>query len=98
MACLQVVAQSRAGWILEWAKGIHYNTSGATAEVDPWLRYIVESDWHRFELNDAGHLTVPGLPGLGVRINWDEVQRAAKTAVVWRDAAMFLADGTIANW
>jgi galactonate dehydratase len=98
MACLQVVAQSRAGWILEWSKGIHYNASGATGEVDPWLRFVEESDWPRFELDGDGHLQVPPLPGLGVRINWAEVQRAAKTGVVWRDAEMFLADGTKANW
>lgn len=98
MACLQVVVQSRAGWILEWSKGIHYNASGASKEVDPWLRYIVEKDWDQFSLDADGHLSVPQLPGLGVRINWDEIQRAAKSQVAWRDAAMSLADGTIANW
>ena len=98
MACLQVVAQSRAGWILEWSKGIHYNASGATGEVDPWLRYIEESDWGQFELDADGHLPITGLPGLGVRVNWTEVQRAARTGVVWRDAAMSLDDGTMANW
>jgi galactonate dehydratase len=98
MACLQVVVQSRAGWILEWSKGIHYNASGASGEVDPWLRYIVEKDWEQFTLDADGHLSVPQLPGLGVRIDWDEVQRAARSEVVWRDAVMHLADGTIANW
>jgi galactonate dehydratase len=98
MACLQVVAQSRAGWILEWSKGIHYNASGATGEVDPWLRYIEEKDWAQFELDADGHLPIIGLPGLGVRVNWAEVQRAARTGVVWRDAAMSLDDGTMANW
>jgi galactonate dehydratase len=98
MACLQVVIQSRAGWILEWSKGIHYNASGATGEVDPWLRYIEEKDWDRFALDADGHLAVPDLAGLGVRINWKEVQRAAKTGVVWRDAVMSLPDGTVANW
>lgn len=98
MACLQVVVQSRAGWILEWSKGIHYNASGASGEVDPWLRYIVEKDWEQFSLDADGHLSVPQLAGLGVRIDWDEVQRAARSEVVWRDAVMHLADGTIANW
>ena len=98
MACLQVVVQSRAGWILEWSKGIHYNVSGATGEVDPWLRYIEEDNRGQFDLDGDGHLEVPALPGLGVRINWKEVQRAAKIGVVWRDAAMSLNDGTIANW
>ncbi len=98
MACLQVVVQSRAGWILEWSKGIHYNASGATGEVDPWLRFVEEEDWPQFELDGAGHLAVPALPGLGVRIDWPEVERAARTGVVWRDAEMFLDDGTRANW
>ena len=98
MACLQVVVQSRAGWILEWSKGIHYNSSDATGEADPWLRFVEESEWPRFELDGDGHLQVPDLPGLGVRIDWSEVQRAAKTGAVWRDAEMFLADGTKANW
>jgi galactonate dehydratase len=98
MACLQVVVQSRAGWILEWSKGIHYNASGATREVDPWLRYVVENDWNRFELDQDGHLKISELPGLGVRINWPEIQRAARVGVIWRDAEMYLKDGTKANW
>jgi hypothetical protein len=92
------VVQSRAGWILEWSKGIHYNASGATGEVDPWLRYIEESNRGQFELDSEGHLPVPGLPGLGVKINWTEVRTAAKQGVVWRDQEMALGDGTIANW
>ncbi|MCL6543874.1 MAG: galactonate dehydratase [Bryobacteraceae bacterium] len=98
MACLQVVVQSRAGWILEWSKGIHYNVSGAEGDVDPWLRYIDERDWGRFTLDEGGHLQVPELPGLGVRIDWKEVEKAAKRGVVWRDECMSLPDGTRANW
>jgi galactonate dehydratase len=98
MACLHVVAQSRAGWILEWSKGIHYNESGATGESDPWLRYIEESDWPMFDLDAEGHLAVPETAGLGIRINWPEVQRAARAGVEWRDVAMYLPDGTRANW
>lgn len=98
MACLQVVVTSRAGWILEWSKGIHYNASGATGEIDPWLRYVPEPDRARFALDGDGHLSVPQAPGLGVNIDWDEVERAAKVGVVWRDQSMFLADGTRANW
>jgi galactonate dehydratase len=98
MACLQVVVQSRAGWILEWSKGIHYNASGAADNVDPWLRYVEERDWPGFSLDAGGHMTVPDLPGLGVRIDWAEVERAAKTGVVWRDESMFLPDGTKTNW
>ena len=55
MACLQVVVTSRAGWILEWSKGIHYNASGATGEIDPWLRYVVESDRGGGETADHDH-------------------------------------------
>ena len=98
MACLQVVAQSRAGWILEWSKGIHYNASGATGEVDPWLRYVEESDWPLFDVDASGHLPITDRPGLGVNINWKEIQHAAETGVVWRDEDMSLPDGTRANW
>ncbi|MCW3052470.1 MAG: Mandelate racemase/muconate lactonizing protein [Chthonomonadales bacterium] len=98
MACLHVVAQSRAGWILEWAKGIHYNASGATGDVDPWLRFVAESDWPLFEVDETGHLPISDLPGLGVTIDWAEVQRAAKNGVIWRDMEMSLPDGTKANW
>ena len=98
MACLHVVAQSRAGWILEWSKGIHYNASGATGEVDPWLRYLDERDWPMFDVDSDGHLPVPETPGLGIRVNWAEVQRAAKTGVTWRDELMQFPDGTVSNW
>jgi L-alanine-DL-glutamate epimerase-like enolase superfamily enzyme len=98
MACLQVVAQSRAGWILEWSKGIHYNASQATGEVDPWLRYIEQSDWPLFEVDSTGHLAITDRPGLGVNMNWKEIQKASKVEVVWRDENMSLPDGTRANW
>ncbi len=101
MACLHVVAQSRAGWILEWAKGIHYNASGALTgkdDVDPWLRYIEESDRALFLVDEDGHLPITDRPGLGVRIDWPEVQRAANIGVTWRDEEMTLPDGTRANW
>lgn len=98
MACLHVVAQSRAGWILEWSKGIHYNASQAAAEVDPWLRYLDERDWPMFEVDQEGHLPIPETPGLGIRVDWAEVEKAARQGVVWRDEAMQLPDGTRANW
>jgi galactonate dehydratase len=98
MACLHVVVTSRAGWILEWSKGIHYNASGATGEVDPWLRYVQETGRAQFSLDGDGHLSVPQAPGLGVSIDWEEVERAAKAGVIWRDECMFLGDGARANW
>ncbi len=98
MACLHVVVQCRAGWILEWSKGIHYNASGATGEADPWLRYLDPQDWPLFELDTSGHLAIPSAPGLGIRIDWAEVQKAANAPVTWRDEAMFLPDGTLSNW
>jgi len=98
MACLQVVAQSRAGWILEWAKGIHYNVSDATGSMDPWLRYIAESDRSLFEVDETGHLPITNKPGLGIEIDWEEVQRASITGSTWRDEEMSLPDGTRANW
>lgn len=98
MACLQVVAQSRAGWILEWAKGIHYNASGALGDVDPWLRYVAEDDRELFTVDATGHLPITDRPGLGVEIDWAEVERAAQIGSTWRDEEMTLPDGTRANW
>ncbi len=98
LACLHVVVSTPAGWILEWAKGIHYNASQATGDVDPWLRYVAESDRPKFNLDAEGHLPVPQTPGLGISIDWEEVQRAAAQGVLWRDESMFLPDGTQANW
>ena len=98
MACLQVVAQSRAGWILEWSKGIHYNASGASGEVDPWLRFIDPSDWPMFDVDSDGHLEITDRPGLGVKIDWQQVQKAATVGSIWRDECMNLPDGTRANW
>ncbi len=98
MACLHVVAQSRAGWILEWSKGIHYNASQAEGNIDPWLRYVDESQWPAFNVDSEGHLALPTGPGLGLHVNWSEIQKAAQTPVTWRDESMFLPDGTQANW
>lgn len=98
MACLHVVAQSRAGWILEWSKGIHYNASQAEGNIDPWLRYVDESQWPAFNVDAEGHLALPTGPGLGLDVNWSEIQKAAQTPVTWRDESMFLPDGTQANW
>lgn len=98
MACLQVMATSRAAWILEWSKGIHYNASGATKSIDPWLRYIKEEHRELFNLDADGHLKISNLPGLGFEVDWEEVLQAAEQGVVWRDEQMFLADGTKANW
>ena len=98
MGCLHAVAPSRAAWILEWSKGIHYNAHGAKGEGDPWLRYVDRRDWALFELDEGGHLALPPGPGLGVRVDWEEVQRAAAEGVTWRDQAMDLPDGLRANW
>ncbi|MDZ7639901.1 MAG: galactonate dehydratase [Bryobacterales bacterium] len=98
VASLHVVAQSPAGWIMEWSKGIHYNAHGASGEVDPWLRYLGENDWPAFDADDSSHIAVPDKPGLGIDVNWAEVERASKQGTDWRDIAMYLPDGTHANW
>ncbi len=98
MACLQVMATSRAAWILEWSKGIHYNASGALGSIDPWLRYIKEEQRELFQLDRDGHLPISSLPGLGFEVDWNEVLKAAEQGVSWRDEQMVLNDGTKANW
>ena len=98
MASMQVVTQSTAGWILEWSKGIHYNSFGASGSVDPWMRYIAEADWPLFDADKNGHLAVTERAGLGLDIDWAEVEKGAKEGAKWRDQLMVLADGTKANW
>jgi galactonate dehydratase len=98
MASLQVVAQCRAGWILEWSKGIHYNAWEAGGGADPWLRYVEERQWAEFTLDPGGHLQVTERPGLGIDVNWAEVERARGSGESWRDETMYLDDGTLANW
>ena len=66
--------------------------------MDPWLRYVEESDWPLFDVDASGHLPITDRAGLGVNMNWKEIQRAAETGVVWRDEDMRLPDGTRANW
>ena len=83
MASLQVVAQSRAGWILEWSKGIHYNSFGAKGSVDPWMRYIAESGLaavrYRRDRPSARHRT-PG-PGRGHRLGGSAAGRRGRHEV-----------------
>jgi len=97
-ASLHVVAQSPAGWIMEWSKGIHYNAHGAKGDVDPWLRYLHEPTWHMFDTDGSSHIAVPDGPGLGIQVNWAEVERAAKEGCTWKDIPMYLPDGSLANW
>lgn len=97
-ASLHVVAQSPAGWIMEWSKGIHYNAHGASGDVDPWLRYLEQRTWPMFDTDDSAHIQVPDGPGLGIEVNWAEVQRASAEGSTWRDIPMCLPDGTLANW
>src|SRR5690606_15311204 len=96
-ASLHVVAQSPAGWIMEWSKGIHYNSHGASGDVDPWLRYLDESTWPMFDTDDSSHIAVPDRPGLGIQVNWAEVERAAAEGSTWADIPMTLPDGALAN-
>ena len=51
-----------------------------------------------FTLDSEGHLPITERPGLGIELDWQEAERAAKQGVVWRDEEMFLADGTMTNW
>lgn len=50
------------------------------------------------EFTLEGHLPVLDAPGLGVRIDWDEVVEAGGTGERWKDEEMRLPDGALANW
>jgi hypothetical protein len=49
-------------------------------------------------MDDSAHIAVPDKPGLGIDVNWAEVERASKEGTDWRDIAMYLPDGTHVNW
>ena len=51
-----------------------------------------------FDADDSAHIAVPEGPGLGIDVNWEEVRKASAEGSTWRDIAMYLPDGTLANW
>jgi galactonate dehydratase len=88
-ASLQVGLASPNLLIQEQSLGIHYN-----AEAD-LLDYLVDPAVFRY---DDGYVGVLDAPGLGVRVDAAEVERAAKVGHRWRSPAWRRDDGSLAEW
>ncbi|MGL4239096.1 galactonate dehydratase [Tabrizicola sp.] len=88
-ACLQVDAVCHNAFIQEQSLGIHYNQGGDLAD------YLLPG--HGFVL-EAGHLSIPQGPGLGVEVDEERVTAAAKIGHRWRAPVWRHQDGSIAEW
>ena len=63
------------------------------------LHHATGDEWlPLFDADENGHLAVTERAGLGLDIDWAEVEKGAKEGAKWRDQLMVLADGTKANW
>jgi galactonate dehydratase len=90
-ASLQLDAACWSASLQEWAGAIHYNR-GVTHES-----YLARPAWG---LDDAGWLTLPDGPGLGIEVDEAAVRRAAlpPDAPGWGAPMWRLADGSVAEW
>ncbi len=88
-ACLQVDAVAHNALIQEQSLGIHYNKG------NDLLDYLADPGVFRYE---AGYVSLPTAPGLGIEIDEAAVREAAKTGHQWRNPVWRLDDGSIAEW
>jgi galactonate dehydratase len=88
-ACLQVDAICHNAFIQEQSLGIHYNQHGDLGDYT--------CPGHGFSFVD-GMLDIPQGPGLGIEVNEDAVNRAARTGHRWRAPVWRHRDGSIAEW
>ncbi|MGS2722663.1 galactonate dehydratase [Porticoccus sp. GXU_MW_L64] len=88
-ACLTVDFVSYNAVIQEQSMGIHYNK-----EAD-LLDYVVNKD--DFAIKDGVIKPLPG-PGLGVVIDEDAVQQAARQPMNWKNPLWRHDDGSVAEW
>ena len=88
-SCLQVDAVSHNALIQEQSLGIHYNVGN---DLLDYLKDAGVFSYHQ------GYCAIPSGPGLGIDIDGDAVERAAQTAVAWRNPVWRLGDGSIAEW
>jgi galactonate dehydratase len=86
---LQVALATPNFLIQEQSIGIHYN---ARTEL---LDYLTDPTPLHIE---AGHLTRPTAPGLGITIDEPRVRRANRTGHTWRNPVWQHDDGSFAEW
>jgi galactonate dehydratase len=88
-ACLQLDAVAYNAVIQEQSLGIHYNTS------NDLLDYLVDPTVFAYE---AGSVTIPQGPGLGIEVDEDYVRERAAEGHRWRNPVWRHADGSFAEW
>ncbi|HCI82036.1 MAG TPA: galactonate dehydratase [Ktedonobacter sp.] len=88
-ACLQLDACTHNVLIQEQSLNIHYN------EKADLLDYLENPEVFSYQ---DGYVTVPATPGLGIKVNENEVRKASATGHTWHSPVWRLNDGTIAEW
>lgn len=88
-ACLQLDAVAYNAVIQEQSLGIHYNVS------NDLLDYIADPGVFAYE---AGSVTIPRGPGLGIEVNEEYVRERAVHGHRWRNPVWRHDDGSFAEW
>jgi len=88
-ACLQVDATCHNAFIQEQSLGIHYNSG------NDLLDYL--EDASVFNYNN-GYVNIPSGPGLGIKINEEQVRKMANEGHNWKNPLWYHEDGSVAEW
>ncbi|GHU78729.1 galactonate dehydratase [Clostridia bacterium] len=88
-ACIQLDTCTPNVFIQEQSLGIHYNKGGDL------LDYLRDASIYQYK---DGFLDIMTAPGLGVEINEEVVENAAKTPHNWKNPIWRNFDGTVAEW
>ena len=88
-ACIQVDAVAYNALIQEQSLGLHYNQS---ADL---LDYLADPAVFRY---DAGYVSVPTAPGLGITLDEAKIRAASDHEFRWRNPVTRRGDGSIAEW
>ena len=88
-ACFQLDSCTPNVFIQEQSLGIHYNKGGEL------LDYLADRSIYHYS---DGYLDLMQGPGLGVEINEERLQQAAKGAPTWKNPIWRNFDGTVAEW
>lgn len=88
-ACLNVDAICYNAFIQEQSMGIHYNVGKSV------LDYVDNKEDFVFQ---DGFISLPKVPGLGVKVNKALVMEEDKTPHHWKNPVWRHADGSIAEW
>ncbi|MCH7323148.1 galactonate dehydratase [Solibacillus sp. MA9] len=89
-SCLQVDATCYNAFIQEQSLGIHYNREGQDL-----LDYLKNPQVFHYE---AGFITIPDGPGLGIEMNEAYIREMAQQGHDWKNPIWRHKDGSIAEW